>query len=310
MKVINPISITSSKLDSSNVPLPDAGDPAIWNVATSYVVDDVVYDDLDFFVYVAVQAQAGNQPSTDDGTNWRKTTATNRYKMFNAILQDQTTVDAAGPTSDPEIVVTITPTTIINGIALLNLSTVKTVQVVMNDPTEGEVYNQTRNLTDVEGVLSWWLYYFQPISEITTVIFSDLPAYYDASITITITGPEGGSVGCGECVLGPVAELGQAQYGATFGIIDFSKKTTDTVTGLVTIEKGPNAVTADIDVIVDTNEFTTIKKYLESIISTPVVWIPDENRTGTIVYGYFREFDVVIQNFSFTRTILEIEGLV
>lgn len=308
MKVVQPVSITSTELDSSTVSLPDTGDPSIWAVGTAYVIDDEVYDDIDFFVYVAVAAQTGNQPSTDDGTNWKRTTATNRYKMFNAIVQDQTEVSAVDP-AIPEIEVEITPNKIVTAVCLLNVDA-ETVQVVMDDPSDGEVYNSTQDLTSTDGILEWYNWYFDPIVRRTTVLFNDLGAYYDATLTITITGAVGGTVKCGECVLGPVFDMGDSQYGATFGIIDFSKKTTDETTGLVTITPGPTAVTADVDVVTDTQNFTIMKNFLESIVSAPVVWIPDENREGTIVYGYYREFDVVIQNYSFTRAIIEIEGLV
>jgi hypothetical protein len=92
-------------------------------------------------------------------------------------------------------------------------------------------------------------------------------------------------------------------------IIDYSTKTTD-AQGRVTITPGAYANKMEVDVVLNTASFKQAKDVLTDIRTTPVVWIAEDDNRGSIIYGYYREFDIILTNPTLSRCALEIEGLV
>ena len=299
MKLIRPETVTDTIFQSSDVP---EADYSAWLVGTTYALADrvIVTTPNIHKIYESQQgANTGNDPTTDDGTYWLEVSSTNRWKLFNGIVQEQT-VQAGG------MEYVLQSPTVVNSLALINVDCAE-VTVTVDDATEGEVYNKTFSLISDSGIQDWYAYFFEPIVRDDRLAILDLPPYANADITVTFTDTV--TAKCGALIIGQFADLGFSQHGASYSIIDYSTKTTDSQ-GRVTITDGPYANKLDVDVILDTAVFGTVRNTLADLRTTPCAWIAEENNRNSIVYGYYREFDIILSNPTTSRCSLEIEGLV
>jgi hypothetical protein len=304
MKIIRPVTITDSIFQSSTVP---EADQAEWLSGTTYQAGDLVMvtttangaATATHKIYSSVLSQAGNDRTVDDGTNWTEVSSTNRWKMFDAVVQDQT-VNATS------INTVLQSPTVVNSLALLNVNGT-TVVITVTDAVEGVVYNETFNLTSYSGIQDWYAYFFEPIVRKNQLALTDLPPYSNTSISVTIN--SGADAKVGALVIGQFADLGLSQHGASISIIDYSTKTTD-AQGRVTITDGPYADKMDVDVVLDTSQIGQANTTLSSLRTTPAVWIAEDNNDDLVIYGYYREFDIILSNPTISRLSLEIEGLV
>ena len=305
MKIIRPATIGDSELTASNVA---ETDEAEYSSATTYADGDLVMvtgtaGGAATATHKIYESQAGsntgNDPTTDDGTYWTVVSSTNRFKMFDNIVQDQT-IRAGG------IDVTVTTGTVVNSIGFFNVDAAS-IQIIMDDPTDGVVYNQTFDLISTSGIQDWYAYFFEPIVRTTEIAVTGLPPYSTADIQIIFT--DTGIAKCGKCAIGQQADIGLSQHGMSLSIIDYSVKSTD-ASGRVTITPGDYVDTVEVDVVLNTDQIGTVKDVLTDIRTEPVVWIPEDDNSAYLVFGYYREFDVIVSNPTLSRCSLEIEGLV
>lgn len=299
MKLIRPETVTDTIFQSSDVP---ENDYSAWLVGTTYADGDrvIVTTPNIHKIYESQQgSNTGNDPTTDDGTYWLEVSSTNRWKLFNGIVQEQT--EQAG---GMEYV--LQSPNVVNSLALINVDCAE-VTVEMVDATEGTVYDETFSLISDSGIQDWYAYFFEPIVRDDRLAILDLPPYANADITVTFT--DTGTAKCGALIIGQFADLGFSQHGASFSIIDYSTKTTDSQ-GRVSITDGPYANKLEVDVVLDTSAFGVARNVLTDLRTTPVVWVAEEDNRNSIVYGYYREFDIILSNPTTSRCSLEIEGLV
>lgn len=307
MKIIVPTDINDTTLTSTNVTETDYTD---WATATGYVVGDQrqITTPNVHTVYECIQAHtsdANNKPTVDVdaetgiGTYWIRLKATNPWAMFTDQISDRT-VRALN------ITVTITPGDVVNGIALYNLSGVS-VQVQVNDPTAGVVYDNTVDLIENEGVDNWYDYWFSPVETKSDIALTDLPSYSAADVIVTIDGGTGDAA-CGLLTLGYQREIGVSEHGTSISIIDYSRKERDTYGRPIIVDRGFSKV-ASYDVMVETNRISYIQKLLATLRTTPVTWIGSEQYGATIVHGYYRDFDIVFRDPVSSPATIEVEGL-
>jgi len=303
MYFIKPISITDPILTASNVTEADAAE---WLSGTAFTIGQTCMvtttangaSVANHRIYTAQGSTTGDDPTVDDGTNWVSAGFTNRFKMFDSVVQSQTT-RAGG------IEVELTPGGYSNSLSLINVDAAS-VDVVMDSAADGEVYNQSFSLTAYSGITDWYAYYFTAIERTTRLLITDMPPYSDATVTVTIN--DAGTAAVGELVLGNFFQIGQSLNGASFGIIDYSVKNT-AADGTISITQRAYARRSEVDVLCETSRTATINDTLASIRSTPVVWVADTNNSATIVYGYFREFNTIISDYRSSIVSLQIEGL-
>lgn len=299
MKVIKSQAVTDSTLTTTDVP---ENDYAAWLVGTTYAAADrvIVTTPNIHNIYESVQgANTGNDPVTDDGTWWTIVSSTNRWKMFNDVVQEQT-IQA------DVITVTITPTIVTTALAAINVDCAS-ITVTVTDPSEGVVYDETFQMTSYSGIINWYDYFFTAIDRKKELSVLGLPPYSQAAIEVTFN-DSGETAKVGALVIGTSSFVGDSQYGASFGIIDYSTKTID-AQGRTTITAGAYSDEADIDVVIETARFAEVKKILTDLRTTPSVWIAEDNTEGTIIYGYYREFDVLLTGPVVSMCTLSIEGL-
>jgi hypothetical protein len=136
---------------------------------------------------------------------------------------------------------------------------------------------------------------------------TDLPPYANADIGVTIS--SSGDAKCGALVIGQFAVLGLSQHGVSLSIVDYSTKTTDAA-GNVTIIDGAYSDKMEVDVVLDTAQIGQVKRTLTSLRTNPSVWVAQDNQSDLVIYGYYREFDIILSNPTISVCSLQIEGLV
>lgn len=298
MKIITPLEITDSLIVSSNIV---EDDEPVWSSVTSYsdgarvIYNHKIYESL-------VNSNTNNVPSTSP-TQWLEISATNKFKAFDTKVNDK--VVNAG-----SITYTISHnSTNINGIAIFNPAGA-TVRVQINDPIDGLVYDQTQNIVDGSGISSWADYFFAPTGKLKfELLFLELPYYPNASTTITVTSVSGNAE-LGQIVMGTIIELGLTVYNTTVSIEDYSRKERDVFGNAIIIER-PFADLVEFDCKINTNDVRFVQKTLSDFRATPIVYIgTTETSIGTVLYGYYRRFDIVISGPSLSEATIEVEGLV
>ena len=299
MRFIRPIEVTPSKLISSNVAETDF---ATWSSTATYAIGiSVIWNHRIYQALAAVPAgvtPGSEVPTQANPAKWQDMGATNRWRMFDEIVGTLTT--NAGSVS-----VTIKPGEVVNSLALFNVQG-ESVTVTMTDPVEGVVYTSTMTLIDAE-VDNWYDWFFAEIETRTSVVFLDMPAFGTASITVTVN--SSGLAAVGALVIGKETIIGTSVYGASVGIDDYSRKERD-VFGNIVITPRAYSDTGDFQIVVDTARVAKIKKLLTEIRAKPVVWIGEETYEATIIYGFFKSFDLVYSGPIVSDCQISIEGLI
>ena len=296
MKIVTPQPITSATLTASNVAITET----LWTAGT-YATGVQRYEGTILYEVIASPSTT-DQPSVGAAKTvptWKILGAINRFKMFDDVISTQTTRTGT-------IVVTVDPGQVINAAAFFGLAG-NTINVTMTDPVEGVVYNQTKTLQDNTLIADWYAYFFELIYPLTDAVFTDLPTYLNATITVTINAGAA-TAACGEMVIGRQALIGTANFGTSISIQDYSIKTTDAF-GNTVVEQRRFSKRADYDVTVETSRVATVQKLLADIRTTPTVFIGEDDKPETVVYGFYKSFDIVISTPSISDCAIEVEGL-
>lgn len=252
---------------------------------------------------VTASQNAGKTPADNSDPeavtqHWLDLGATNLWRLFDEVVGQQ--CEDAG-----SIEVVLEPASRCNTLALFNLDASE-VQIVVTSPTEGVVYDETHSLVSDSGINSWYAWFFEPIVRKTSLVVPDLPAHSGVEVTVTITGD--GTVKCGELVLGLSREIGSAMWGIEVGIRDYSYKEQDDF-GNWRITPRAFSRRNFVPVWVDGGFTDELVRLLENYRSTPVVWIGLEHVASTHVYGFYKDFSVVLESPPKTLCTLELEGL-
>jgi hypothetical protein len=297
MRIVTPQPITPTVLTASNVTITET----LWTAGT-YATGVQRYEGTTLYEVIASPSTT-DQPSVGVALTvptWKSISAINRYKMFDNVISTQSSRTGT-------IVVTVLPAQVTNAVAFFGL-TGNTINVTMTDPIEGTVYNQTKSLQDNTLITDWYAYFFEGIYQKEDAVFADLPSYINGSITVTINaGP--GTAKCGEMVMGRQQTLGVSNFGTSVSIQDYSIKTVDDF-GNVVIQPRAFSKRADYDVTVETPLVSAVQKLLADIRTTPTVFIGEDDKPETVVYGFYKQFNIVISTPSISDCSIEVEGLV
>jgi len=203
------------------------------------------------------------------------------------------------------LVITITPTTLINSVALLNVIA-ESINITVTDATDGIVYNNDIPMVDLTGIDFYYTWFFSPINNISDIALTDLPAYLGAEIKVTITGTTVTQLG--ELLFGTSVVIGDIEYGNNFGIEDYSIKETDTDGNFVIAER-KFSKTFNYNAKVLTSRLNFIQKFVANIRAIPTVYIGYSEQEETIIYGFYKNFELVMDNPTTSTFNLEIEEL-
>ena len=296
MIIVQPVPVTSAMVTASNVTITET----LWTAGT-YTLGQERY--VGTRLYKVLVASTTDNPTvgvTLTPPSWQDIGAINRFKMFDQVVNTQTTRTGL-------IDVSVLPGTIINALAMFDLDGVSTT-ITMTDPVEGVVFNETKSLQDNTIIIDWYSYFFESITTRSDVVFLGLPAYGSATIRIQVDAGAS-TAAIGEVVIGKQRNLGVTNFGTSVNIRDYSRKETDAF-GNTIVETRPFSKRADYDVTVETGAVAAVQKALASIRTTPTVFIGDEDRAETIVYGFYRGFNIIISTPSISECSIEVEGLI
>ena len=303
MKIIRPFEIPEKPLKAadatmtaSNVAVNDA---PTYASGTSYSTGDkvIVLGDVQH-VYEALQASTGSYPP-DNSSDWVDLGAVNRWKMFDGGTNTQT-VNA------DTIEITLELGGIINSFSLFNIAASE-AQVKMTDGTEGVVFDKTYSLVDNSSVVSWYAYFFETTNSQDVLTDLSLPAYGNAVVDVKLTNI-GSLAKCGALVIGKLADFGATTFGTSVGIRDFSRKEVDEFGNFTVVERRFFRI-VDYDAAIPTESVNFVQKALNQRRAKPTVYIGSVEQPETIVYGYYRDFDIVLSNPAFSNATLQVEGL-
>lgn len=300
MDIIKPVTVTNSILTSSNVAENDYSE---WASSTTYNDGDlVIITGTTHKVYESLtNSNQGNNPTTST-TNWLELGATNRWKAFDQKISDQVSNlnSIEYQFNDANSNVT--------AVSLFGLDGTN-VNVTVTDATDGEVYNQDFSLLDNVEIVDWFTYFFADQGKKTEALFTGIPPYFNSDVEITITTDTGQNAKVGQIVFGFLSNFGLTTYGTSVGIEDYSRKETDAFGNFVITQRA-FAKLVDYDVRLETGKARTVQNTLAGFRATPTVYIGSEDESlATIVYGFYRRFDITLEGPAYSFAAIEVEGL-
>lgn len=300
MKLIRPTTILDANLLASNVA---ESDYANYALTTTYSLGALVsvIDTNIHQVWESIQSvNIGHAPTGGSGDLWWVYVgSTDRWNMFDKSITSQTT--------NPDLIyVKVKPSSRIDSLALLNINA-SSVRIKMTDPIDGVVYDKTTILYSTAGIVSWYSYFFTAISRKKDFIASDLPPYSTASIEIWLSDPDN-TVAIGALVLGLSRDIGYVTYGAKVGIQDYSIKTKDTFGNYSIVERAFNKY-ADLSLEIDNTFIDEFQVIMAAYRATPIVYFGSDTYNSLDIYGFYKDFSVVVDKPTASICALTIEGL-
>lgn len=298
VKIVKPIPLTEAMLVATNVTENDYS--AIAN-STPYALGARVISTSTHKVYECVLAytSAGSAVAPNlDTDHWVEVGPTNRWKAWDT----STTSKTAKSTS---ITYQVTPGLAINAVAARGLVGATSVRVRLIDGST--LYDQTVNVTRTPVESSWWEWFFGERESVESALFIDLPAYPDADLYIDIAG--GTDLAVGVLLFGQMRRYGiGVQHGATVGIQDYSRKEPDDFGEMELIERNYSD-RASFDLVLNRYEVDSLKRFLTSIRATPVLVIADDYYEACGIFGFVKDFEILIAYHHYSECSLDIEGM-
>lgn len=291
LTIIKPITVTQAMLVSTDV---TEADYATYAGGTTYALDArVIYNSV---IYQSLaNSNTGNQPDITP-LKWVVVSATNRWKLFDLVNSSQT----AKSTS---MTYSIRPGTPVTGLAAVNLTSVTSIRVRMVSDEYGTVFDQTIDRTRVPPGSSWWAWMFGRRTESISSYFNNLPSFLDAVITVDFTGLTDMAVGT--LLLGTTSTWGiGVQLGMSLGIRDYSRKETNQW-GDVVLDQRSFADTSRFNLVVNRSDVPALRTLLRSLRATPCLWINNDDT----LYGYYQDFEILINYASVSECELQLESL-
>lgn len=264
--------------------------------AVTYDLNDIVSDLTNHRLFKSLAGGNLNNPLTDD-TKWEDIGATNAYKMFDPVVQDQTTL------VDGFEVTVSSPSVFVTGIGFLNVNAA-TIEIQILSGVD-VVFSATYDMNEPPSQSGFWWWLFEPIQRKTSLYVDNLPSILNSDITVAFTGS--GNVSCGIMSIGESLSIGQTVYGVNYSIISYST-TIEDASGRITISKGSYRDVADVPVVVLNPSFGAVRNLLNSNRDTPNVWSVGDGYP--ILYGFYDRYDLMLSNAAFSELTIRIEGLI
>lgn len=295
MQVITPIAFTTSQLFSTTA----TETYSAYASGTTYTIGARVTYGTRIYESV-VGSNIGNQPDISP-SKWANIAPMNKYAMFDTSTSTQTTAGTS-------LTTVVRPGAYYDSLAVLNLTGSSLNVLIKDTPGGTTILNNTYSLIDNDVVIDWYTYFFSPFTVLDTVTILDIPPYSTSEITLTITSSS--AVAIGECLYGPIFNIGTTQYGMTLGVRDYSIKETDSF-GTVSLIKRDFSRRLNANLDVPNSELNFIYKKLNDIRTTPTVWIPTKfsGYESAVIYGYYKDYNISIQYPEHSVISLDIEGL-
>ncbi|WP_282076302.1 hypothetical protein [Epibacterium ulvae] len=293
MIVIRPIEVTEANL-SSQVPMSEPE----W-VAGPVPKGDERRVGVNLYRAVTDTADSPQDGIQADPPTWIHLGFINRFQMFDEYYHSQTEFDG-------DVEVTVSPNEVVNSVTLLNLDAV-VARILIQDEQGAPIYDRSEALVDNSQIANYADYFFSPVLRRKDLTFTDLPSY-SRPVQVTVTGGEGASTKVGAVLLGRQRKIGTTTYGTTSNYINGSLKERDEFGRFQIVERNSYNLIS-YNVAAPTRDIDHIKTFLANVANTPCVYIGDEARSGTITYGYLRDFGIPYDTVSISKFDLEVESV-
>lgn len=300
LTVVRPVEITPSMLVSTDVPEADYPE---WSASSTYALGARVIKAATHKVYqnlVASNTGAANDPVNTLGTKWQEVGPTNRWKAFDKSVSRQT----ANPLT---MSYRIKPGRAVQYAGALNLTGALSIRVRLVDQTYGTVYDRTLSLAPLQPASTWWSWAFGERARPTQAIFKDLPSFPNADVLFDLTGTA--ELAVGVLLVGQAREFASGvNYGARVGITDYSRKERNEYGDSLLVERA-FAKRISFSLNLNAAEVDAMNSFLAEVRATPCLWIASDRYESTVVFGFYKSFDIVISYFDYADADLELEGL-
>lgn len=295
MYVIKPNPINDAALISSTVP---ETDHAAWNAAVPYAIGTRVIRTTTHKVYEAILGGADAGLPENTPLRWLPIGSTNRWRMLDSEVGSVTSAATS-------LTVVLSPG-YATALALLEVDA-QAIAVEIRDTSGAITYSTTRSL-DSSVLLSWYDYFFTDPVPRSEIVFPGLYIGTGYTVSVTLTG---GAVECGALVVGEATELGGAEYGATLGIVDYSRKETDEF-GVTTVTRRKYAKRLSARLSFERERTNRVFRTLAGLRATPCVFVTSDalDYESLTVFGFYRDFRIEVAYPTHHYCTLEIEGLI
>jgi hypothetical protein len=308
LSIVRPLTITDTILIASGSP-PETNVPendyAEWSSGATYNAGDRVILTSTHRIYESLLgSNTNNNPTAlSSPVYWIEVGPTNRWACLDTSVSTQTA-------QADNITYTFEPGQAINALAILNITEGVEINITMVSPLTGSpgiVYEKTIDLTSLPLSPDWWAFFYGQRIAPTQSILLDLPSYADCIVTIEIVGGSGLAVGV--ILLGQQQNFGLGiKYGARVGIQDYSRKETNEFGDTILVKRA-YAKRANFDLFLKSEEVDSFQNALTSIRAEPVLWIASDQYESTTLFGFYKNFDILISYPNHSDCSLEIEGL-
>lgn len=279
---------------------------ADWDPLLTYTINQRVKVESVHKIYLCTSDTTAGEDPVDQNVDidgilyWKEIGTTNDFAVFDGRSRRSS--------ENPDnITVQFSPNINFSSISILNISASSLNITVTSVEAGGTTYN--KDITLRQLVETYYDFYFSEIEAVENIVrLNDIPPYTDSVITVTAT-DTGNTVIIGEIIVGTGVQLGTTNYGTSIGINDFSTKEFDEVFGDVfVVERGFNSLVT-YDVWVEASRTAYLKRTLSKYRATPLVYIGNPEKEETIVYGFYKNFDTVLEDYGISTMLLEVEEL-
>lgn len=304
MRVIKPNKYADEVLVSTNA----VETVALWSAATSYTQGQLVRRDQTHRIYENIIPGTNAEPpevaQLAEVPRWVDVGPANRWAVFDSQINTATV-------AADYLTFTIAPG-FCNAIAVFGIYSAFKARVVVKSSASGPtVYDSGDMALNATIIQDWYEYFFELGIPKPDFILTDLPPYFNAHITVTLTGLAGAQIKCGVISAGNAYELGDTQFGAKAGITDYSVKETDDF-GETLFVKRPYSKRLEVDLLLPNSRLNKIQYVLAELRATPCAWlgVPCPGYDPLTLYGFYRDFSIVVDYHDKSKCSLEIEGLI
>lgn len=303
MKVIPPLSITAGMFTSTIAEPSTSPAETSWVSAGTYVVGDIRIRTTTHRQYQCITGHTGRTALPEvDTTYWLDIGPTNKWAMFDTLR------NSASSAPSP-LTVVVTPGKRVDAIALMGLIADSVTITITSSSVV--VYTYTENLT-TRNTLTWSDYYFGTFTYQASLVRFDLPPYINAIITVTLT-KTSGNVSCGAMCIGNQIDLGQTQYQAVSGALNFSTVTRDAFGGAVLVPRRSVPKT-DQTLFAPKASVNRIREARTLLNAQPAVWsgIDDANDgyfEALLILGIYKEFSISVDYPDYCKVSLQLEEI-
>jgi hypothetical protein len=296
MNIVPRIVITDAMIVSTN-----AVDSADFDLSTTYDTGDKVTDPTTKLEYESVgDGNIGNDPASDDGTNWTLLGFTNSRRMIDGLITGQTE-------RAESITLKIDPGATVTSAVLFNVAGASVTVSVKEGGSE--IYTRTIQMVRTDDVENIWDYFFTEPEFKTVAIFESFPGKSGNEITLTVSAP-GATAKVGEAIFGYARRLGDTLAGSSPTIKDFSV-IEENEFGELTIVERAFARGADYEVAINPQEADRIMRIMAANRARLCAFFPDSDMEhyGLTVAGFYEEFEPPLTHRGVSIVTIPVKGV-